>query len=519
MTSTNDMPPIEAYSGSESYLFVSYSHMDSQLVFPEIRYLHEQGYRIWYDEGIDPGNEWPDMVAKALKGATQFLVFVSNQAVTSKNVRNEINFALNHNKPFVAVHIEETALPTGLELRMGDIQAILRYRLDIARYHKQLERALKQNVRSQDNLGTIISSRQPDDNNLLFPESNSSIQLPSVIINDGSPLLSDSRLTEEETIHLAHQIAIYGTDIAMKGTKFARFGDMDVADPKEIDGYIEIRDIVIEYLKRSQRVPLSVAVFGPPNTGQLFCVQQVTLSAILVDYETCVFDLSNFRDLEEFTKALHQVREIGISGKIPLVFWEGFDANHFRWLEFFIPIMSSGSFVDNLKKYQIGNSIFAFISTKFSRFKSFTEAPLDDYVSAFDDHKGPDFVSCLRGYLNLIGLNPSIPEGELSSNQSVSNDTYFVIRRSVWLRHILHRRTPDLFREIEGKLVIDIAPGVLNAFFRIQHYKHGLRSMEAIVDMSKLAGKNAYESQSLPSKHQLDLQVDAEEFLSLVKAN
>lgn len=49
--------PFAASSGSDPYVFVSYSHQDSEKVFPIIKQLHEKGYRIWYDEGIDPGSE------------------------------------------------------------------------------------------------------------------------------------------------------------------------------------------------------------------------------------------------------------------------------------------------------------------------------------------------------------------------------------------------------------------------------------------------------------------------------
>ena len=139
-------PPFGAYAGAEPYVFVSYSHQDSEGVFPDIARLHQDGYRIWYDEGIDPGSEWPEEVAKALADAAVFLVFISPNAVTSRNVRNEINYALNHKKQFVAVHLIETALPPGLELRMGDMQALLRYRTAEGFYWRKLTKALPAGV-------------------------------------------------------------------------------------------------------------------------------------------------------------------------------------------------------------------------------------------------------------------------------------------------------------------------------------------------------------------------------------
>jgi len=150
MADTSLPPPFEADTGPLPYAFVSYAHRDAGGVFPEIARLHAQGYRIWYDEGIDPGNEWPEEIARALAGCSFFIVFVSPDAVRSQNVRNEINFALNKGKPFLAIHIAETALPSGLELRMGDIQAVMKYRMSEDSCCRKLEKVLPASLISAD---------------------------------------------------------------------------------------------------------------------------------------------------------------------------------------------------------------------------------------------------------------------------------------------------------------------------------------------------------------------------------
>ena len=43
------------YKGDRPFLFISYAHKDSERVLPIIRRLMAQGYRVWYDAGIDPG--------------------------------------------------------------------------------------------------------------------------------------------------------------------------------------------------------------------------------------------------------------------------------------------------------------------------------------------------------------------------------------------------------------------------------------------------------------------------------
>ena len=119
--------PFPAYRGNNPYIFISYAHANANEVFRLIKQFHDQGYNVWYDEGIAPGNEWTDEIANALENAALFLVFLTPESEASTNVRDEINYALNDNKPFLAIHLAETKLTGGLKLRVGTKQAILKY--------------------------------------------------------------------------------------------------------------------------------------------------------------------------------------------------------------------------------------------------------------------------------------------------------------------------------------------------------------------------------------------------------
>jgi hypothetical protein len=88
-----------------------------------------------------------------------------------------------------------------------------------------------------------------------------------------------------------------------------------------------------------------------------------------------------------------------------------------------------------------------------------------------------------------------------------------VIRRAILLRSILHRRAQRLF---DGK-GLRIDPGVLRAFLETTSYRHGARSLEAIVAMSLLSGHATYERSCLPAGPQLALHVDADDFLAKVQ--
>ena len=122
--------PFAAYKGDEPYMFISYSHKDAGEVFPIIGQFHNQEYNVWYDEGIEPGIEWPEEIGKALNASSLFVVFITPDSVASENVRNEINFALKKKTPFIAIYLHETTLTYGLQLQIGSKQDIRKYLLD-----------------------------------------------------------------------------------------------------------------------------------------------------------------------------------------------------------------------------------------------------------------------------------------------------------------------------------------------------------------------------------------------------
>ncbi len=135
--------PFPAYKGDAPYIFVSYSHEDVAHVYPELRHLHEQGFNIWYDEGISPGSTWRDEVALALTQCKLFLYYISPRAVRSENCLQELNFALSRERKVLAVHLEPTELSMGVELSLSNKQAILRTDHSEEAYHRKLEESLR----------------------------------------------------------------------------------------------------------------------------------------------------------------------------------------------------------------------------------------------------------------------------------------------------------------------------------------------------------------------------------------
>lgn len=119
-----------AYEGDMPFIFVSYSHADRATVLPLLRGLQRQGFRLWYDAGIEHGALWQEAIAQHLADCHSMLIFLSDAAVGSKHCRNEIAFGTDQQKPMLTVYLEGCALTPGLQLQLGPVQALHRQDFD-----------------------------------------------------------------------------------------------------------------------------------------------------------------------------------------------------------------------------------------------------------------------------------------------------------------------------------------------------------------------------------------------------
>ena len=113
------------YTGNQDYVFVSYSHKDSRRVIPYLSALQKAGYRIWYDEGIHKGSNWAIMLGERLQNCKSFLLFSSENSISSKNVENEINGAMKcDNITPITVRLDDNEFPFGYEMFLSKYQVI-----------------------------------------------------------------------------------------------------------------------------------------------------------------------------------------------------------------------------------------------------------------------------------------------------------------------------------------------------------------------------------------------------------
>ncbi len=331
--------------------------------------------------------------------------------------------------------------------------------------------------------------------------------------------------TKWDFYSLARRIALSGPMNALQGLNIpiAKYNHLLTVDRKEIEFLHHLQTLFTEYLQKRNSQPLSIAVFGSPGSGKSFSIKQLAKSLGLPGYElqAITFNLSQFNvdNPSDLYHAFHAVRDISLSGKIPLVFWDEFDSNNLAWLRYFLAPMEDGEFQEGQLTHNIGKSIFVFAGGTCSSMGQF-EVKAQKAVA----EKGPDFLSRIKGFINVMGPNPVLPFEQNKSDsmnredetnefiQAKNADPEFIIRRAILLNSLLHIGNSELFKG--GELQID--DGVLNAFLLIPKYKHGSRSMQTIFKISQLYGKHKFNRSDLPPQSQMDLHVDGELFYDLV---
>ena len=96
------------YEGKRPFLFISYSHRDSKEVLETITLLHQRRVRLWYDEGIPAGNDWPKNIETHMRASAMVLFFLSKTALDSPNCLSEIETAVNQHKPVLYFTLDDS---------------------------------------------------------------------------------------------------------------------------------------------------------------------------------------------------------------------------------------------------------------------------------------------------------------------------------------------------------------------------------------------------------------------------
>ena len=97
-------------------VFVSYSSRDRARVLAIVDRLSAAGVSVWLDRArIDGGANYGEEIVRAIRGCKVLMLMCSDASLRSRNVKQEIQVAWKHARPYLPVLLEATEFPEQLE--------------------------------------------------------------------------------------------------------------------------------------------------------------------------------------------------------------------------------------------------------------------------------------------------------------------------------------------------------------------------------------------------------------------
>jgi hypothetical protein len=293
------------------------------------------------------------------------------------------------------------------------------------------------------------------------------------------------------------------------GLPILQIGGLKTIDRFEIESFNNIRNLIVEYAnkkfsEKEDITPLSIAVFGSPGSGKSFGVKQIAKS-IGGNIKTDTVNVAQISDEDELGAAFQKVRDIILEDKLPLVFFDEFDSGELKWLKNFLMPMQDGKFKDTTGEHPLGKCILVFAGGTASTFKDFISpmsSPDEAIQKAFKNVKGPDFVSRIKGTIDIAG-----------PNRRNDSDYVCILRRALLLRSLCERDDRLKPNIDKGKRFMD--GNIRRAMLYITEYKHGARSMETILKMSKIKA-GVWLPSDLPMGNQMSVHLNDRKFTDIL---
>lgn len=339
---------------------------------------------------------------------------------------------------------------------------------------------------------------------------------------------------------LAHRVALYGY-AALESIPHAHFGVMLSVDRQEMETLRGISQLIRKYQNEPKpkepkpEPPLCLAAFGPPGAGKSFGIKEIVKEILGDKVPILDFNLSQFEAGSSLHGALHQVRDQALKGVTPVVFWDEFDSQGYKWLQYLLAPMQDGVFEENGHTHTVGKCIFVFAGATSWDFAHFGPAPepttedkaveedaasrqlselandardgvangttrelakpnsqtateaaiqsppdpkqeiADEQARAdFRRKKGPDFLSRLDAHIDVLGPNQRLLYNWKTREWSIPDpsDITFPVRRALLLRQFLGAK--------QGKDHLLICRDLLRAFLHVHKYRFSARSLEKV---------------------------------------
>jgi len=267
-----------------------------------------------------------------------------------------------------------------------------------------------------------------------------------------------------DNAELARRVVCEGIKVLDEkgGPVVKEVGNLKVLTQDEAVALDEFGERIDVYLRLEKHErPLCLGVFGPPGSGKSFAVKMLLKMRTMIP-----INLSQLQGPGDLSSMLAEAVK---DKKEPVVFFDEFDSKlggtPLGWLQWLLAPMQDGLVLDRGKPIEIKRGVFVFAGGTADTFEEFPDAHKEYFRSA----KGPDFISRLRGHMNIRGVN---------------DGPYRSLRRAIILRLALERVAPNLLDGDKKIPDASLSYDLIDQILGVGRFRHGARSVEALVEMS-----------------------------------
>jgi hypothetical protein len=209
-------------------------------------------------------------------------------------------------------------------------------------------------------------------------------------------------------------------------------------------------------------------------------------------------NLSQLTKSSDLDLVFQQGRDISVAGQVPVILFDEFDTvlegQPLGWLRHFLAPMQDGLFQSASGPARLGRSVFIFAGGTAHTYTEFLE-PL--VTSKFDRAtKYPDFVSRLHAHLDIVGIGADA-EGDA--------EVLELLRRAILFRSLIERDSRKLVDQYTKRSRVDER---FVAVMLTIPLRHGARSLESILRLSRLDDVGRITLSSLPPSESLRAHVE-----------